>query len=63
MNWTHRICEDCWNERNPDRIATKIIPMYARVEECCFCHKDTASGIYIRHNPKELNCKCEEAVK
>lgn len=52
--WTHNICETCWNERNPDRLAYKVRQAPALV--CCFCGAKHASGIYVRHDPKKLAC-------
>lgn len=52
--WTHPICEGCWNERHPDRLATKIAEDIRDLERCCFCAAQTRSGIYVRHDPKKL---------
>lgn len=52
MTWTHNICEDCWNKRNPDRQAVKLIERGHMV--CCFCGAHHASGIYVRHDPNSL---------
>ena len=59
MGWTHRICEECWNKRNPDREPVKVKSQYDELKPCCFCGKETASGIFVRFDPKQLNCKCE----
>ncbi len=57
MGWTHRICENCWNIKNPDREPVKVKD--GEKEICCFCSEETASGIYVRHNPQELKCNCD----
>lgn len=54
MNWTHSICISCWNEKNPDRPAVAMVNV--EKETCCFCLKETQSGIYIRQDPRELSC-------
>ena len=54
MDWTHRMCDHCWSrshKRDPLRIKNDPIG------KCCFCGKDTNSGIYVRYDPKELNCE------
>ena len=54
MNWTHRICDNCWYKSyKKDPVRLKNDP----IGKCCFCSKDTASGIYVRYDPKELNCQ------
>jgi len=52
-NWTHAICVDCWNERNPNRQAVDIIDELAERETCCYCGNETTDGIYVRANPSE----------
>lgn len=58
--WNHSMCDSCWesynpNERQPVRIVTRI------VEVCCYCQKETVSGIYVRDYPDALSCKGEHA--
>lgn len=53
--WTHLICEDCWNERHPTRRAVKV--SFDDGAPCCFCGKDTSSGIYVREDPATLDCR------
>lgn len=55
--WTHTICEDCWNEKNPERTATKMEA--GASEKCCYCSEYTRSGIYIRDDPNTLRCRGE----
>lgn len=40
---------------NGDRVPTRVID--APEEPCCFCSEPTKSGIYTRHDPKELACE------
>jgi hypothetical protein len=54
MNWTHGICGDCWNERNLGVEPVRIKPEFAVQERCCYCGKETTSGIYIRADPRTL---------
>ena len=53
--WTHSICDSCWNIKEPIREPVHI--MHGEIEICCFCGKETRSGIYVRYNPEELSCK------
>ena len=57
-SWTHPICYSCWDERNPDRMATRLTD--AGKEQCCHCGEKTGSGIYIRANPNEVPYPAEE---
>lgn len=50
MSWTHAQCKRCWDEENPNREPVKIADK--EVEICCTCGERTASGIYIRRDPK-----------
>ena len=52
--WTHPICDDCWDELNPDRPAARTRPDYAERDRCCWCGGDTESGIYLREDPATL---------
>jgi hypothetical protein len=55
--WTHVICAECWNARNPER---KAVAMICREEEiCCYCGRRTTDGLYVRDNPDALPCKGE----
>jgi hypothetical protein len=56
MEWTHAICSDCWQRRKPKGEAP-IKVRNAPIEQCCFCGQPTSMGIYVRHDPRELNCK------
>lgn len=58
MGWTHRMCEKCWQEREGNRM-----PVHVKVDPvnmCCFCGQETDAGIYVRHDPKTIQCVCKE---
>lgn len=40
------VCQGCWNERNPDRQAARLVS--GPDEECIKCEQPTNSGIYVR---------------
>lgn len=52
--WTHSICDKCWNTKNPDRKPIRVIE--AVEKKCCFCGVIHKSGIYVRHDPKFTAC-------
>lgn len=68
MSWTHPICERCWIERESvweelangtEQLVEVRKPSTLRIttiEECCFCKQITIMGIYVRHDPKKLQC-------
>lgn len=58
--WNHSMCADCWNARNPNRKAVKVID--AKQERCCFCAQIHSSGIYIREDPLKLFCHGEHEI-
>lgn len=47
--WSHPICDDCWEFRSTAQPARLIDP---DLEMCCFCGNYTKSGIYIREDPE-----------
>ena len=55
--WTHVICVQCWNAKNPDRPARETGVGYD--ENCCYCGVATNDGIYIRDAPSNTACKGE----
>lgn len=61
MDWNHPMCDTCWNKKNagakPARIPAR------EIEVCCFCGRNTESGIYVRYNPQLLACKGEHEAK
>ena len=50
--WTHGICDECWEEREPGREPARLKPRV--LDDCCFCGNMTRSGIYVRADPKTL---------
>ena len=54
--FTHKICEDCWNE-NFNRIPVRLKDF--ELTTCCFCGALRNIDIYVRSDSDEL--KCEEA--
>lgn len=64
MSWTHLICDDCWDKKNPDLAAVTADVGFRSLEPaefgkptlCCFCSEPTRSGIYVRHDQAELSC-------
>ncbi len=60
MNWNHNICNNCWELRMRAEGTPWREPVTLRQPElvrCCFCGIMTASGIYVRQDPKTLGCK------
>lgn len=55
--FTHSICEDCWNKKNPDRPVVKIQVGVFSGERCCYCGNIHNSGIFVRDNPSNCLCK------
>ena len=54
-SWTHAICSDCWDKREPGRPAPRLGEP-GPAEICCFCGLPTASGIYVRDDPATVKC-------
>lgn len=52
--WNHSICQKCWDEKNPDRLAVKTTG--GDLEKCCFCGALHDSCIYVRQDPATLAC-------
>lgn len=50
--WTHAICDHCYSIRY-DVTPVRVKP---ETETCCFCGKDTRSGIYVRQDPDLTPC-------
>ena len=46
------ICQSCWDAKNPDRVAVRV--MTQPVETCSFCGRFTNSGIYVRSKRADL---------
>jgi hypothetical protein len=51
FSWTQAACDECWEERNPGRTATRIRAEYATPETCVYCGEGTRSGIFVRIDP------------
>lgn len=49
MSWRQPICNTCWAARYPGAHAVRVVS--ADLERCCFCGRDTRSGIYVRVEP------------
>lgn len=67
MSWTHRMCGECWLEKklifheNGDIEFTPPVQVKGvEPAQCCFCGQTTRMGIFVRHNPKNLNCDHKE---
>jgi hypothetical protein len=57
-NWTHRICEECWIKRNPERDPVAHRDAYDGT--CCVCGVlAPAPAIFFPADPKSLKCKGE----
>ena len=55
--WTHSICSECYEKLYPGRTnPVRFKEEFREEEPCCFCQKVHKSGIYVRHDPKELRC-------
>ncbi len=48
-SWTQPICDDCYDEREPDRLP--IAMREAPTERCVDCNRLTSIGVYIRVDP------------
>jgi hypothetical protein len=60
MSWTQAVCDDCWDERNPDRLSPRRGSGYH--ETCCWCGGNTRSGIYVREDPATVPFPADDAV-
>lgn len=50
--WTHPICEDCYDDRFPGREPSAM--GNPEPERCCDCGKATTDGIYFREDPDRM---------
>lgn len=55
--WTHPMCDQCWGERQPGRVPHRLVEDVREDEVCCFCGKETRSGIYVREDPALTTCE------
>jgi len=48
-DWTQPCCDKCWDTfyENLEPLRMEEI----KLEHCCFCGRDTYSGIYVRIDP------------
>lgn len=53
-NWTHPMCDPCWLEYDPARGPVRLQESVRELETCCWCGRETRSGIYVRHDPAQL---------
>jgi hypothetical protein len=56
MTWTHQICDDCWDEKNPDALSPRH--NQGDLEICCWCGRENFSGIYLRFDPNSTELYC-----
>jgi hypothetical protein len=60
--WTHSICVKDFEDLTGKSAESAVRMKDPELEVCCFCGKDTISGIYIRHDPSKLNyCEHKDA--
>jgi hypothetical protein len=50
--WSHPMCQQCWEEREGIRVPVRVIER--ETENCCWCGNVTRSGIYKREDPAVL---------
>jgi hypothetical protein len=57
-SFTHSICYDCWDNKNPDKKAPRN-PLISidLAEKCCFCGERHCTGIFVREKPELTRCK------
>jgi hypothetical protein len=51
-NWTHAICDDCWDEQRPESPSPQ--KGTGDPQACCYCGKPTCSGIFVRDDPATM---------
>lgn len=56
MSWTHTKCDSCWQAHEPGRVPFRLL-REAPAEPCCWCGRETTSGIYVREDPVLLPCQ------
>ena len=52
MNWTQPVCDPCYATKEPEREPFRM--KEPELERCCFCGKQTLSGIYYRVDPRTV---------
>ncbi len=59
-SWDHLMCAACWNadEGNiASGVNNALEGANSEAEPCCYCGKDTTSGIWVRHDPAKISCR------
>ena len=54
--FTHSICDECWQKRNPDLEPYRLVGEYRHQDRCCYCSRVHGSGIYVRDHPADMPC-------
>jgi len=57
MEWTHAICDKCWEKLRPQQEPARVGMI--GLEPCCFCGNGTIAGIYVQWNPADRMLKCK----
>ena len=60
MSWTQPMCEDCYANREPERVPVRLTQ--PEVEICCMCGAETREGIYYRVDPSTVPFPHREEV-
>ena len=47
----HNMCDECWENREPGRLATRVPASRRRYKFCCFCAIINNDGIFVRETP------------
>lgn len=55
--FTHHFCDPCWRVTHGQRIPYRVID--AADDVCCYCGRESSSGIYVREDPSLLPCRGE----
>ena len=54
--WTHPICMPCYLRVTGKTSYTMVVPDKNQpVELCCWCGRETATGVYYRAEPEALH--------
>lgn len=52
--WSHVMCEECWVFL---RTGVPYRTISSPAKKCCYCDKESNTGIYVRGNPATTPCK------
>lgn len=59
MQWTHMLCDTCWEALKPYQQPYRIVDQPER--GCCRCGLPSRSGIFVREHPDNMICcSCTE---